>query len=189
MTNGWKILRVSAAGAVSDLHALLKDPEATEAELVQAYVTTKSTLASAFEAYASERYAQDTTLTEVCASIEKEMATSFAAVGSKYLKVRGFGRAHRLILAMLAERVGQAVSVGELRMLTGDAVHTERRARELRDLGLDVDAKHTAGTDAYVLSSTVPDAARAARELTIKNIREDKTLSEPARVSLISKVV
>ena len=104
------------------------------------------------------------------------------------MKVRGFGRAHRLILAMLAERVGQTVSVGELRMLTGDAVHTERRARELRDLGLDVDAKHTAGADAYVLSSTVPDVVRAARDLTIKNIREDKALSEPARAALISKV-
>lgn len=188
MTHGWKILRVSAADAVADLHALLNDPGATEAELVQAYVTTKSTLASAFEAYASERYAQDTTLTAVCASIEKEMATNFAAVDSKYLKVRGFGRAHRLILAMLAERVGQVVSVAELRMLTGDAIHTERRARELRDLGLDVEARHTAGVDAYILNSTVPDAVGAARALTIKNIREDRTLSEPARKALILKV-
>lgn len=188
MSQSWKILRVSAANALSDLQALLKDPDAVGTELVQAYVTAKSTLANAFEAYASERYEQDTTLTAVCAAIEKEMAARFTGVNARYLKVRGFGRSHRVILGLLAERVGQPVSVGELRMLTGDAVHTERRARELRALGLDIEAKHTAGTDVYVLKSVVPDVSSASRELVVKNIREDGRLSDTARSALIAQL-
>ena len=83
---------------------------------------------------------------------------------------------------------GEPVSANELRMLTGDAVHTERRARELRDLGYQLTAKHVAGSDVYVLESPEPDLGAAAAYLVRKNITEDRGISKTRAAELIQSL-
>jgi hypothetical protein len=70
-------------------------------------------------------------------------------------------------------------------MLTGDAVHTERRARELRDLGFTLEARHTGGADMYVLRGTEPDAAAGAAIQVAKNIRGDRSSSNEVKERLL----
>jgi hypothetical protein len=70
-------------------------------------------------------------------------------------------------------------------MLTGDAVHTERRTRELRDLGFNLEAKHTSGTDVYILRSDVPDTAVGAAIQVKRNIREDRATSKQEKDNLM----
>jgi hypothetical protein len=47
---------------------------------------------------------------------------------------------HGPLYAYLAAHVGEAVPAWRLRVLTAEQKETERRVRELRDLGLDVEA-------------------------------------------------
>jgi hypothetical protein len=67
-------------------------------------------------------------------------------------------------------------------------VHTERRARELRDLGYDLEARHTGGTDVYVLRSREADAKAGAAMLVARNIREDRGLSADQRGEMLRRM-
>jgi hypothetical protein len=118
-------------------------------------------------------------------AVEQAMRSAYPKLPAKYLKVRRFGKSHARLLAYLCRSAGSEVSGAELRMLTGDAVHTERRARELRDLGFTLDARHTGGSDMYILRSAVPDTAAGAATQVAKNIREDKSVSEQEKERLL----
>jgi hypothetical protein len=72
---------------------------------------------------------------------------------TRVLTVSGYQSPHPLLYGYLAEHHGQRVPSWRLRVLTADQVHTERRVRDLRDLGLDVVEEH----DDYVLTSPAPD--------------------------------
>jgi hypothetical protein len=185
MAQNWTRLRALASDSVATLSELLADGETDDRRLVSGYLEAKRVLAAAFEAFAVERYSDSTVLETAKATIEREMTRLYPALPAKYLKVRGYGEAHARLLAYLSQRVGTDVSAGELRMLTGDAVHTERRARELRDLGYALDARHVADADVYVLQSTEPDLALACADLVAKNIKGDKSLSKDEAASLL----
>jgi hypothetical protein len=113
------------------------------------------------------------------------MREGYPRLPAKYLKVRGFGKSHARLVAYLVRSSGNEVSASELRMLTGDAVHTERRARELRDLGFELEAKHTGGTDVYLLRSAEPDVAAGAAIQVAQNIRGDRSLSQAQAADLL----
>jgi len=117
--------------------------------------------------------------------IEAAMRQAYPHVPERYLTVRGFGTSHSRLLAYLVRSAGSEVSAEELRMLTGDAVHTERRTRDLRDLGFHLDAFHTGGSDVYVLRSDEPDAGVGAALQLTRNIRSDKSISAAEGTSLL----
>jgi hypothetical protein len=167
------------------LRELLADPEAEERRLIAAYLESKQMLASAFEAFSVERYFDPAVMEEAKKAVEQAMRSAYPGLPAKYLKVRRFGTSHARLLAYLCRSAGSEVSAAELRMLTGDAVHTERRARELRDLGFTLDARHTGGTDMYVLRSTEPDVTAGAAIQVAKNIREDKSASKQDKEDLL----
>jgi hypothetical protein len=185
MPQNWTRLRASASDSVATLSELLADGGTDDRRLVLGYLEAKRVLAAAFEAFAVERYADSAVLENAKAAIEREMARLYPAVPAKYLKVRGYGEVHARLLAYLSQRAGTDVSAGELRMLTGDAVHTERRARELRDLGYALDARHVAETDVYVLQSNDPDLAAVCAYLVAKNIKGDKSLTKDEAAELL----
>jgi hypothetical protein len=182
MTGTWSKQRVTALDSVATLGELLADSGAEDRRLVLAYLEAKHLLAEAFEAFAVEKYADPTVLEEVKKALEPVMRQAYPRAPDKYLRVRGFVEVHARLLAYLVPRAGCDVSAAELRMLTADAVHTERRARDLRDLGFQLDARSTAGSDVYVLRSPVPDTVAGAALLVAKNIRTDKSIS-PERVA------
>lgn len=188
MAEGWTRMRARAIESVATLQELLADSDVDDGRLVAGYLEAKRVLASAFEVFAVERYADPSVLVGVSTLVEQAMRSAYPELPTKYVRVRGFGEVHSRLLAYLAERVGIDVSAAELRMLTGDAVHTERRARELRDLGLRIDARHTSGSDVYVLRSTNPDTEIGARTLVAKNIREDRSISKAEGAELLQSV-
>jgi hypothetical protein len=181
----WLRLRASAVDAVARLGEILSDPVAEDRRLVAAYLDAKQILANAFEALAVEKYGDPSVLATAKATIEAAMREAYSHLPAKYLKLRGFGVSHARLLAYLTRSAGAEVSAAELRMLTGDAVHTERRARELRDLGFELDARHTGGNDVYVLRSAEPNARTGASLQVARNIKEDKTISRAEAVDLL----
>ncbi len=188
MTDRWPQLRSAALDALSTLGVLLGERDPDEARLIAAYLEAKRALARAFEALGQERYRGDVSLGHIKREIEQYMVTTYRGLPAKYLVVRGFGRSHELLAAHLTARVGVEVSAAELRILTGDAIHTERRTRELRDLGLALDARVSGGINMYVLQSTTVDLARAAAVQVAKNIRGDKSLGQIDRAALLRRV-
>jgi len=184
----WRGRRPTALDAVERLRQLLSEGDAEDRRLVVAYLDAKRVLASAFESFAVERYSDPTVLEETKRRVEAQMRASYGHMSARYLRVRGFGTSHAILIAYLARSVGTEVSSAELRMLTGDAVHTERRARELRDLGYDLEARHTGGTDVYVLRSREADAKAGAAMLVARNIREDRGLSADQRGEMLRRM-
>src|SRR5689334_15870865 len=132
----WDREKARAIESLGTLVELMIDAEPGDRRLIAAYLEAKRVLAKAFQALHVERYSGAADLGEVKSLLERAMATNYSGLPPQYLNLRGFGAVHDLIFAYLKHRVGQDVSADELRMLTGDAVHTERRARDLRVLGL-----------------------------------------------------
>ena len=97
------------------------------------------------------------------ARIEAEMAAmAHGTLGPDELRVGPYGGVHPVLLEYLVRHVGHYVPASRLRVLTGDQVHTERRVRELRDLGFDVDWQRVSDEDQYILRSLEPDISAAA---------------------------
>src|SRR5262245_3078693 len=132
MQRSWSRQRLRATESVVSLGEILNDPDAGERRLMAAYLETKRLLAEAMQEFALERYADPKPLEEVKSLLEHAMSTTYPSIPPKYRKVRRFVTVHAVLLAYLVRRVGEEVSADELRVLTRDAVHTERRARELR---------------------------------------------------------
>lgn len=181
----WTRLREAALDSVSVLKDLIADHSTEKNRLVAAYLETKQVLADAFEALAVENFYDPAILDNVKKQLERKMRESYPYLPDKYLKVRGFGDAHAKLLSYLTDRAGTEVSAAALRILTGDAVHTERRTRELRDLGFELQARHTGGSDIYTLCGTVPDLGKGAAILVARNIGSDKTIADTERKRLL----
>ena len=106
----------------------------------------------------------------------------------KYLKVRRYARTHAALLGYLADNVGEPVLASRLRIVTGDQVHTERRVRELRDLGLAVTWKSTMSENHYVLESLEPNVGVGAPVQAAANVGSDKSLRPSVKDRLLRLV-
>jgi len=155
--------------------------------LLIAYLETRRQLAKSFRELASLVLVKASErINEARADIEGHMRSEFGGiVPDRLLEVRGYATVHALLLEYLASHRGEPVAASRLRVLVGDQVHTERRVRELRDLGFPVTWKRVAGEDQYVLETADPDLDQAARSQLALNIRADKHLSKDARGSFL----
>lgn len=184
----WTRSKLAATDSTRLFLELLSDPEVDDTRLTAGYLETKSVLASAFEQFALERLKHTDALTLVIDEVEQSIQELYPFLSPKHAAVKGFGLSHFRLFAYLLEREGTAVRVVELRILTCDAVHTERRVRELRSLGLIVEASRVGGEDAYVLKSRRPNRVEGARNIVEKNIRDDSSLADVERVNLKKKI-
>lgn len=188
MDSKWSHSRFRALDSLDALRSVLADDSTDDRRLIAGYLEAKRSLARAFEVFGTEKYADPVVLDQALDLVQRAMERTYSDLPSKYLKVRGFGRVHSILLAYLVERVGSEVSADELRMLTADAVHTERRARDLRDLGYSLTSAEQSGRQVYVLADSVPNVARGSELLIRKNIRDDKTLSASDKTDLLRRV-
>jgi hypothetical protein len=158
--------------------------------LLDAYLELKKTLASEFQGLAKEALFDETPiLQEAKLAIQQRMLQLGSNnLPDKYLKVRGYGGVHPPLLQYLARHIGSPVTASKLRVLTGDQVHTERRVRELRDLGFTITAKRIAGENQYVLAGLTPDIGAAALTLMRKNILDDGAVSNREKEQLLEKL-
>jgi hypothetical protein len=183
MSGGWHLLRDKSKASLQELLKLLEENKASTETLLLGYLEVKETTARAFKLLAEEQVAGAINeLGKIRDELSQVMRLKCAGrIPPKYLVVRGFRTPHDVMYAALYLSLGQPVTTERLRVLSGDAVHTERRGRELRELGVDIEETTLGGADAYVLRSKILDTASAYRHLIERNIKNDRTLMEHDR--------
>jgi hypothetical protein len=186
--DAWPRFRGEALESMEILARMLRADHVEDRELTVAYLDTKKRLARAFEAKTIAKYTDPSVLAAVKDDIETSMTTLYSFVPIEYRRVREFGSVHELLLAFFVRRVGQDVSANELRILTGDAVHTERRARSLRDLGFALEVREQSGEQVYRLVEDKPDVDTAAKFLLLRNIGKAAKMHDSERVLLVSRI-
>jgi hypothetical protein len=157
--------------------------------VIDGYLETRRLLAKTFRDLAHAHLEPvNPVLDGVRTKVEQRMAQLFGGrVPPEYLTVRRYGTTHQLLAAYLFRQPGRPVPASRLRLLTGDQVHTERRVRELRDLGLSIEAGRVAGENQYILASQEPDLDRGAAIQLAQNIKSSD-LDGAARSRLLTAV-
>jgi hypothetical protein len=182
----WPELRNEALESLDILSSLLRS-ESSNTRLIDGYLETKTMLATAFQALVLESLeSRIGLLPAIKIHLEEEIRGQFETLlDPKYLPVKGYGKLHAELLAYLSFYINVPVPANALRVLTADAVHTERRLRELRDLGLNLVSMKTGGGNKYVLESLVPDLQNAASVIVRLNIQNDNTLPESQKRAML----
>jgi hypothetical protein len=156
--------------------------------LLDGYLEARRSLAKQFGLVSQHYLLRGDTLLEATRKrIEVRMAERFTGrFPDKYLVVRGYKAVQPILLQYLSQHAGSPVKGSKLRILTGDQIHTERRLRDLRDLGFQLDWKKMADEDQYILKSAEPDLNAAALLQLMKNIRDDKKLAKHEKEPLLA---
>jgi hypothetical protein len=156
--------------------------------LLDGYLDARRALAKQFSMVAQRYLLHGESLLETTRKdIEEKMTALFGGrIPERYFKVRGYKSVQPILLQYLAQHVGNPVRSSKLRILTSDQTHTERRVRDLRDLGFQVDWKKVSDEDQYVLKSVEPDLATAATLQVRKNVKEDKKLAKGEKEKLLA---
>lgn len=183
----WNRSRAAAVEATQILLEVLEDDDADDARLLHAYLDAKRRLASTFRIFAISLVDEPNALEQVISQLEWTMAALYPFLDARHRRVRAFGPTHRLLYGYLKRRLDTDVDVDEIRILTGDAVHTERRLRELRELGLEIVMGQSGGIRTCNMSSKV-DLAAAASAIVRREVEGDATLSDIARQAMLERV-
>lgn len=131
-------------------------------ELLDVYnVIRKEMSAVLVELTSEDLPAADAAIRNAIERVEKRAHDLSPDRALKELKVRGHRGLHGILLHYLSLHIGEPVKGSTLRILAGDQVHTERRIRELRDLGYDIGISTVAGESTYCLTSSVQDLDKA----------------------------
>jgi hypothetical protein len=155
--------------------------------LLDGYLEARRSLAKQFSLVAQRYLLHSDSVLEITRKrIEQRMGQMFDdRIPDKYKVVHGYTSVQPILLQYLAQHAGNPVRSSKLRILTGDQIHTERRVRDLRELGFDVEWKKVSDDDQYILRSVDPDLDRAAALQVRKNVREDKKLGKKEKERLL----
>ena len=156
--------------------------------LLDGYLDARRSLAKQFALVAQRHLLRGNSVLETTRSrIEKRMKELYdQTIPDKYKIVHGYKSVQPILLEYLAQHVGNPVRSSKLRVLTGDQIHTERRVRDLRDLGFDVEWKKVSDDDQYMLTTIEPNLDRAAALQIRKNIRDDKKMAKSEKDRLLA---
>jgi hypothetical protein len=169
---------------------LLASDEESIDILLERYASFRRALSKQFRQVAEARLLRGgAVIDSVRQQIERAIRSADQGdLPKKYLTVRPYGRTHSVLLEYLSGRLARPVPASRLRVLTGDQIHTERRVRELRDLGLDVSWHKVADEDQYVLKSLEIDMRYAGKCQVERSIRADRSLDEAGAKRLLTAV-
>lgn len=133
-------------------------------DLAHEYNRLRRALAASFQAMSMDAVPRaQYRLDDVKRAVEGEMRRLYEGrIDSKFFPIRRYSSPHPDIYALLAARVGESVPGWRIRLLSGDKVHTERRTRELRDLGLSIEVWGDDDESMYRLTSLEPNLRYAA---------------------------
>ncbi|MFE3259025.1 hypothetical protein [Nocardia sp. NPDC059229] len=142
------------------LHELLES-EAPNQDILDMYNYTKKLLAESMKAlFLSTLPNNCPTFHEVRTELAVKMKDQWGEhIPDRYLTVPYGSKTHETLFAVLLQWIGKPVSADWLRFTTQDSVHTERRTRELRELGLQIQTGKSSGADVYTLQSLMIDTA------------------------------
>lgn len=170
----WNRLRMDAAVAVKELLEQLQTGESAQ-DAFDAYLRAKSITAEAMQARMRQHLPEQCeTFHDLRKRLGAEIIRRYKdVIPDKYLNVPYGSRTHEELFSVLLDNRGTSVPAARLRIVTADSVHTERRTRELRELGLDIEATKENGGDAYTLWSLNIDTEKI-RSIVRNNVEKDK---------------
>lgn len=188
--HSWRQLRPNAEFAVQALRDQLGGDFEDPQELFNGYIFMRRILADFMQALIQSQ----TTVEEIGKfkelhnSVRDMVSEEYASViPDKYLRIPYGSRIHAELFAMLFRRQGEPVEADLLRIITADSVHTERRTRELRELGFDISASKSGPVNTYTLDSLAIDPSKLAA-IVANQIRMDKTISVEEKGNLLSRL-
>lgn len=184
----WNNLKEVTKLAVAQLLDQLQSETSTE-DLLDSYLYAKRLLAESMQAFIRAGLTESNeTFSNLRKQIQAEIKRRYAGrIPDRYLKVPYGSRVHEELFAILLQRQGVPVQAALLRVVTGDSVHTERRVRELRELGLDVQTSKDSGYDYYTLGSLNVDTSFVPA-MVANLIKRDSGLSLAQKQNLIDQV-
>ncbi|MFE9820413.1 hypothetical protein [Streptomyces sp. NPDC005773] len=150
----WHHLKSSAEHALGVLLSEIsnhRDPQS----LFEAYTYAKEVTARALQSrMLGHLPGENLKFRALHAEIQQEMLSRYQdVVPNNLLRTPYRGKTHEGLFSLLQEHLEQPVQAAMLRIVTGDNVHTERRARELRELGFDLHWQEEAEISIYELRS------------------------------------
>ncbi|MFF2640741.1 hypothetical protein ACFVUB_12940 [Streptomyces niveus] len=184
----WQHLKPDSVHALQTLLMTIES-DAPPGDLFETYVWSKSVLAKAMRARLEMHLPPECpTFWELRDRVAEAIMRKFGqSIPLKYLKVPYKSSVHIALFAILLEKIGEPVESAMLRVVTEDSVHTERRMRELRELGFDITPIEMRGIDFYKLGSlNINETLIPA--IVKNNIRKDKGISAETRRDLESKL-
>jgi hypothetical protein len=184
----WNNLKEATELAVAQLLDQLKS-EASTPDLLDSYLYARRQLAESMQAFMRASLSQpDDTFSSLRQQIQTAINDRYAGqIPGRYLRVPYGSRVHEELFRVLLERQGTPVQAALLRVVTGDSVHTERRLRELRELGLDIRTSKESGYDYYTLGSLAIDT-RFAPSIVANLIKTARGLPPDQRQRLLSRI-
>jgi hypothetical protein len=164
------------------------DPSSIE-ELIDRYIVLRDSSAATMRVLTDEFLERDTwALDRALEQIESELRSRLAGVlPLEVVVLRRYSDTHRKLYEYL-HLTRKPVPASRLRVLTGDQVHTERRIRELRDIGLRIAATRQSGQNVYELLNTTPDFEQATARLVPEFLKGLPSWSPTRRSEALSQL-
>ncbi|MFJ7946803.1 hypothetical protein ACIQ6K_24580 [Streptomyces sp. NPDC096354] len=151
----WKRHKPNTHFAVGQLAALLEETAESADAVFGAYLVAKKDLARSMqELLRATLPPSRPAFAELRSRVSQSMQDRFGhRVPRRYLAVPYDTIANQDLFGLLHEHMGKPVETAVLRAINADDIHTERRIRELRELGLRIDPVKRDGVGCYVLTS------------------------------------
>ncbi|MGW1712714.1 hypothetical protein [Streptomyces sp. NPDC002156] len=181
----WQQLKPDAEHALSNLLSEISshsDPQS----LFEAYTYAKDITARAMQARMLMHLPpENPQFRSLHSKIEQQMRSRYQkTVPERLLRAPYGGKTHERLFSLLQENLSRPVPAAMLRIVTGDHVHTERRTRELRELGFDVDWHEVEGINVYELRSLDLDFDMIPAVVRNK-VRQTKSLSKNEKLRVL----
>ncbi|MFJ9676622.1 hypothetical protein ACIRP2_00970 [Streptomyces sp. NPDC101194] len=150
----WQRLRPDAEHALRNLLSEISDHQDPQS-LFEAYTYAKEITARAIQSRMLMHLPDENQQFKALhARVQQEIHSRYQGkIPARLLGAPYSGKTHERLFSLLQESLAQPVPATMLRIVTGDDVHTERRARELRELGFDVHWYETEEISVYELKS------------------------------------
>lgn len=185
----WNRLKPGTAYAVKALGSVLEETDGSPDALLDAYLFAKRSLAQSMKALLLAQLPPSCNeFHELRTRIQECMTSRYGnRIPGRFLRVPYGSEVHERLFAILFQRLGNPVDSARLRLVTRDGVHTERRARELRELGLDIATSEVDGIQYYALVSLDLDSTKIPG-LVAKVIRKSNGITATQKDDLIVKL-
>ncbi|MFG2554970.1 hypothetical protein [Streptomyces sp. NPDC048581] len=174
----WNRLKPSTEHAVGELLKQFQQ-ETSAQDLLDAYLYAKRLLAESMQALIRTSLpAESLTFQDLRKQLGDAIESEYGGkIPEQYLTVPYGSRTHEELFTILLQHLGNPVSASLLRVATKDSVHAERRTRELRELGLDIETRKANGVDVYILKSLSLDTSMVP-SIIKNNLRGKKAPTE-----------
>ncbi|MFF9200814.1 hypothetical protein ACF1AE_03105 [Streptomyces sp. NPDC014986] len=189
LQRSWHSLKPETLYAVEQLRGQLAAPKESLQDIIDTYLIAKRALAESMQALLRESLPESCpTFHDLREQLARKLSERYGElIPDKYLKVPYGSRVHEELFTILLDHQGSAVPAMMLRIISADSVHTERRMRELRELGLDINAGKAQGVDVYTLHSLEIDLGLLP-SIPKNLINQDKGLTKVEKETLISRL-